>query len=181
MTGTAPHIPTLETERLILRAPQAGDFDALAAFMSSDRARFVGGPVTLRRDIWRILSNIAGHWVLRGFGLWAIVPKADYNAIGVTGGWRPETWPEREIGWSLWNTGAEGKGYAHEATAAARAHLYDHMGWTTAVSYINPNNTRSAALAKRLGCTIDKTAQPPHDDAYGPCNVFRHPAPEALQ
>ncbi len=173
-------IPTLETERLTLRAPQADDFDNLAAFMASDRAAFIGGPVSGQRDVWRILSNLAGHWLLRGFGMWAIVPRDETAAIGVTGGWQPKTWPEREIGWSLWSVEAEGKGYAYEAATAARAHLYARMGWTTAVSYIDRGNSRSIALAERLGCTLDQTAERPQDDDPTPCLVYRHPAPEAL-
>ncbi len=178
---TTVTIPTLETERLTLRAPQAGDLGNLSAFMASERARFIGGMVTARRDVWRILSNLAGHWLLRGFGMWAIVPRGEKAAIGVAGGWMPATWPEREIGWSLWSAGAEGKGYAFEAATAARAHLYEHMGWSTAVSYIDADNARSIALAERLGCTLDETAEAPKgDDNDTLCLVYRHPAPEAL-
>ena len=36
-------IPTLETERLILRAPQFSDANAYVAFKTSERAKFTGG------------------------------------------------------------------------------------------------------------------------------------------
>ena len=35
--------PTLTTERLTLRVPEADDFQAFAAFARSDRARFIRG------------------------------------------------------------------------------------------------------------------------------------------
>ena len=38
-----PAIPTLETERLTLRAPGARDLGAFATFYASDASRFVGG------------------------------------------------------------------------------------------------------------------------------------------
>ena len=43
MTTTVT-IPTLETDRLILRAPKAEDFEAYAAFCASPRSAGVGGP-----------------------------------------------------------------------------------------------------------------------------------------
>jgi hypothetical protein len=36
--------PTLSTERLTLRPATMADFPAYAAFVTSDRARFMGGP-----------------------------------------------------------------------------------------------------------------------------------------
>ena len=44
-------IPTLVTERLILRAPGPEDFEPFAAFYASERASMVGGPES-RRDAW---------------------------------------------------------------------------------------------------------------------------------
>ena len=49
------------------------------------------------------------------------------------------------------------------------------LGWTTCVSYIDPANRRSIALAERLGAQEDTTA--PKPDAY--CRVYRHPGPVA--
>ena len=48
-------IPTLQTQRLILRAPRQGDFDTFAAFYAGPRASFVGGPLT-RELAWRMLA-----------------------------------------------------------------------------------------------------------------------------
>jgi RimJ/RimL family protein N-acetyltransferase len=176
---TTVTIPTLETEHLLMRAPQSHDLDPLADFMASQRSQFVGGPGKDRTESARALGHVAGQWVLRGYGMWVLVPKGGKTAIGMAGAWHPDYWPEREIGWSLWDADAEGEGYAHEAASAARAHLYAHHGWTTAVSYIDPENTRSVALAERLGCTLDANAARPHTDA-APCLVYRHPAATAL-
>ncbi|MEZ5769680.1 MAG: GNAT family N-acetyltransferase [Paracoccaceae bacterium] len=49
-----------------------------------------------------------------------------------------------EIGWAMFE-GSEGKGYAHEAALAIRAHAYDTLGWGPLTSVIVPGNTRSEA------------------------------------
>jgi len=167
-------IPALETERLTLRAPEARDLDVLAPFVMSDRATFVGGGAN--KDIghaWRILSILSGHWPLRGYGVYVLVPKGSDKPIGSMGPWNPEGWPEPELSWTIWNADAEGKGYAFEAMTEIRRYAYDVLGWETAVSYIDAKNTRSIALATRMGCVIDPDANGPHPDDV----VYRHPAP----
>ncbi|MBO6604323.1 MAG: GNAT family N-acetyltransferase [Roseicyclus sp.] len=179
MTPTLAHTPVLETERLILRVPQASDFPVLAPFVMSDRARYIGGGADKAiGHAWRVLAILTGHWPLRGFGTFVLEDKATGLPIGSAGPWYPEGWPEKELGWTIWAPEAEGKGYAYEAMLTLRAHAYADLGWTTAVSYIDPQNSRSIALAERLGCRLDETAARPHPDEPG--LVYRHPAPEAL-
>ena len=45
-------------------------------------------------------------------------------------------------------------GAAAEAAAAVRDHARTHLGWKTAVSYIDLDNARSIALARRLGAAV---------------------------
>jgi RimJ/RimL family protein N-acetyltransferase len=166
-------IPQLETERLILRAPEARDFATLAPFVMSERASFIGGGAD--KDIshaWRILAILSGHWHLRGYGVYVLQPKGSDTPIGSMGPWNPEGWPEPELSWTIWDADAEGKGYAYEAMTEIRRYAYDVLGWDTAVSYIDAANTRSIALAERMGCVIDADANGPHPDDV----VYRHPA-----
>ena len=149
--------PVLETERLVLHAPQLADWEPLAAFLSSARAQYVGGPLS-RDRAWRGFGHLVGHWVLRGYGMFFVTPKGADTAIGMVGPWFPEGWPEQEIGWSMFAPEAEGQGYAFEAAIAAKAHVFADLGWKTAVSYIDPANARSIALAQRLGATFDPDA-----------------------
>ena len=174
MTPRLVNTPVLETERLILRAPDMGDWDAYSAFLSSPRSAMVGGPIP-RDKAWRSFGHQVGHWALRGFGLFFLHPKSGGAALGMAGPWFPEGWPEREIGWSLFTDAAEGRGFAHEAAAATLAHAFGVMGWDTAVSYIDPANTRSAALARRLGARLDPAAPALKDGAA--VQVWRHARP----
>lgn len=176
MSHFAVEIPTLETERLFLRAPSPADAEAYVAFFASDRARFVGGNGT-RERAWQAFAMEIGHWVLRGFGSWAVIERGSDESLGYVGCWYPEPWPEKEIGWLLW-AGAEGRGIGFEAASAVRAYAYGTLGWPTAVSYINHGNARSIALAERLGAVRDpEAARPPPDEGEAPCLVYRHPAP----
>lgn len=176
MTARLSHTPVLTTERLILRAPVAADFDAIAPFITSDRARFVGGGADKTiGDAWRILAIFAGHWQLRGFGVFVAEHRTDARPVASIGPWYPGDWPEAELGWSIWDAADEGHGYAREAALAVRRHAYADLGWPTAVSYIDPRNDRSRVLAQRLGCVLDTTApRPVRDPAL---EVWRHPAP----
>jgi len=179
MTARLIDTPILETERLSLRAPQASDFDSIVPFVTSVRAQYVGGGAD--KDMghaWRILAILTGHWHLRGYGSFVLVDKATGETIGSAGPWHPGDWPETELGWTIWSTKAEGKGFAHEAVLALRRHAYADLGWTTAVSYIDARNTRSLALAQRLDCWHDKAAAKPKSDED--IQVWRHPAPSEV-
>lgn len=174
MSGTTLHIPTLETARLRLRAPGMADFEAYAAFRGSERARPLGGPFG-RTEAFDQLAELVGHWALRGFGRWMVADRASDAALGVVGLYFPEGWPEPEVAWSVF-AAAEGRGIAFEAALAARDHAYRSLGWRTAISLIRPDNTRSAALARRLGARIEGGHTHP---TLGRSDIWRHPGPEA--
>ncbi len=164
--------PTLATARLTLRAPQAGDWPHWRGFAMSNRARYSTG-VCDEAKAWRAFCHVAGMWAMRGYGSFVFHATGSDTPLGMCGPWHPIDWPEREIGWTVWTDGAEGKGYAFEAANAARAYAFDVLGWDTAVSYIDPANARSVTLARRLGAVEDPdAAYPAHND---PTRVFRHP------
>ncbi len=174
MTASLTGAPVLTTERLVLRAPVLADFEAFAGYQASERSRFTGGPLT-RELAWRAFGHLAGHWVLRGWG--PFVVELDGEALGSVGPFFPEGWPEPEIAWTLWRAPAEGRGHAFEAAQAARDFAYRRLGWTTAISMIDPDNARSVALARRMGCTPDGTFT---HERFGLCHIWRHPAPERV-
>ena len=168
-------IPTLETERLIMRAPSEADLDADTAFFATDAARFVGGP--LRRDeVWRVFASLLGHWALRGYGYWSVDEKDTGTYVGRIGLWFPEGWPEPEVGWTLLNH-ATGKGYATESALTARSYAYDVLGWATSISLIDLDNTASKAVAKRMGAQFEYHYEHPK---YGTSEIWRHPSPGDL-
>ena len=176
MTVELSNVPTLETERLILRAPQPRDYDAFCAFYATERSQYVGGPLE-GRAAWNAFTSEIGHWVLHDCGMWIVTLRGDDTAIGIVGHWVPANWPETEVGWVLFNAANEGKGYAREASEASVDHAWNVLKWDTIVSYINPGNDPSVALAERLGAVLDQDAPQPNPEK--PCLVYRHPKPEA--
>ena len=146
-------IPTLETERLVMRAVRGEDLDAWAAIMADpDVARYVAPAPLTRDEAWRSLAASLGHWTLRGYGAWAVVRRADNAMIGRVGMVNPEGWPGLEIGWTLGKS-YWGKGYATEAAAAAMRYAFLTQRVDRLISNIDPDNVPSQAVAVRLGET----------------------------
>ncbi|MDO5630659.1 MAG: GNAT family N-acetyltransferase [Paracoccus sp. (in: a-proteobacteria)] len=168
MTPAPSIIPTVETERLILRAPRREDFDAYDAFYSDVRSIFVGGPRT-RFENWFTFLALPGHWALMGFGYWMIELRETGQVIGSAGIIQHLDWPEPELGWQLFE-GFEGHGYATEAAIAARKWAAA-QGMAPLVSFVPIPNDRSAMLAQRIGCQHQGTWESP----FGILNVWRHP------
>ena len=169
--------PTLETERLLLRAPKFEDFAAFHDYFTSPRAAFTGGPLDTPRKVWNVLGHVTGMWALRGYGSFIITQKGDDTAKGMTGPWHPINWPERELGWTCFDPALEGTGMMFEAASAARDFAFGDLGWDTAVSYIDLKNTRSIRLAERLGAAHDPDAAHPEAGDDIVCHVYRHPRP----
>ncbi|MDO9307304.1 MAG: GNAT family N-acetyltransferase [Mesorhizobium sp.] len=165
-------IPTLETERLVLRAFMPGDVEAFAGFYASGAARFVGGPEDLV-STWKRIAAYAGCWALRGYGKFVVVDKGTGRAVGIVGPTYPEGWPEPEIGWTILPE-FEGRGYAAEAAARAISFAYDDLGWTTAMSAIFPGNERSFRLAGRLGAHHEGAVEV---KPFGMLEIWRHLPP----
>ena len=173
----AVDIPVLETERLILRAPRTSDLDREVEFYSDahGHSNFVGGPRG-RYACWTGIMSRLGHWVEKGFGFWHLDEKATGRCVGRVGLIEPLGWPEREIGWSIMPDALR-QGYATEAARAARKHAYGTLGWTTAISLVDPANIASVGVAKKLGAAFETTFE--HME-FGTMHIWRHPGPEAL-
>lgn len=147
------NIPTLHTERLVLRAPGKDDFPAYRNFYADRRASAAyGGP--LRSGLaWRKLAADIGHWSLRGFGMWSLEEKESGDTIGGCGIVWPEDWPRHELTWWI-VPGARRRGYAFEASRAVIAWAYDSLGWSQIETHMNDGNQAARRLAEKLGGTI---------------------------
>jgi RimJ/RimL family protein N-acetyltransferase len=140
----------LETERLVLRLPQAQDFDGYAELVGDEEtARYIGGHMP-RAAAWRKFLQMPGAWVIQGFAMFSVIEKASGQWIGQMGPWKPEGWPGTEVGWAF-KRSTWGRGYATEAGIAAIDWAFEQLGWDEVIHSIHPDNGGSQALARRLG------------------------------
>jgi RimJ/RimL family protein N-acetyltransferase len=172
MTDYGLTIPTLETERLVLRGWLESDAQDYAELYGDvETSQFIGGPLS-PSDAWRMVAQRIGQWHLRGFAMFAVEEKSSGTFVGHCGPNFPEGWPEREIGWGFIKR-FHGQGLATEAAIAALHYAYQALGWDTAVSLVDPMNTPSAKLARRLGAKYERTEQVTSFTA----DVYRHLPP----
>lgn len=150
-------IPTLETERLVLSAPELADFEHWAAFFASPRSIHERGMMN-RASAWRVWASDVATWQLRGYGPFRVSDRESGAYLGEVGIYEPEGYPEPELGWFVIPE-AEGRGYALEAARAVMAWAHDSLGWTRLINIIDPANARSIALGLRLGGRIDPEAK----------------------
>jgi RimJ/RimL family protein N-acetyltransferase len=142
-------IPTLRTDRLVLRAFRPADLDPLAAMNADPEVRrWLGGKLLSRVESWAIMETALGQWALRGYGLFAV--ERDGAFAGRIGLLHPLDWPEPEIAWGL---AAEswGQGIATEAAAAVRDWAFRTFGFPHLASFILAENARSRRVAEKLG------------------------------
>ena len=82
---------------------------------------------------------------------------------------------EPELAWVVYQE-FEGKGLAHEAVLAVRDYAYRTLGLARLMSLIAPENTRSIALAEKLGCVAEGQKAYDSDTSV---TIYRHPGASA--
>ncbi len=147
-------IPTLETERLLLRPLRSSDLDDYAALRADPEVlRYLvgaGGEPWDRGRSSRHLAFLIGHWQIWGTGTWAVEHKESGALIGIVGFSEPEGWPGFELAWALART-YWGHGYATEAARKALAHAFTTWKRERVISLIHPENRASIRVAERIG------------------------------
>src|SRR5258706_16421305 len=116
-----------------------------------------GRPLS-RAEAWRQMAMFIGHWVLRGYGLWAVEERATGQFIGRIGCLEPEGFPAFEIAYTL-TASAWGRGYAREGAAAALRYAREVLGRRDIASIIRPANTASIRVAQCLGAAAGEPVE----------------------
>ncbi|WP_430523011.1 GNAT family N-acetyltransferase [Ponticoccus litoralis] len=153
---------SISTERLTLRTPVLADFDAVEAYARSPRAFFTGGQQTEQMPIWRGFLGTAGHWALKGYGMFTVL--RDGTPVGRVGVIDHVMWEEPELGWHLFE-GHEGRGLRHRGRPR-RPPLGRHGTRPRAAGLLCPPGQR--ALAPR-GRAPRRDARARHHPSGRPC------------
>jgi len=153
----ATEVPAIETPRLTLRGHRLDDFiDCVAMWADPIVTRYIGGKPFSEEDTWARFLRYAGHWLLMGFGYWAIEEKETGSFIGELGfadfkrDIEPSLKGVPELGWALVSR-AHGKGYATEAVRAVVAWGEAHFPSPRTVCIIHPENLASIRVAEKCG------------------------------
>jgi RimJ/RimL family protein N-acetyltransferase len=155
-SGTAISIPTIHTERILLRASEPEDLDPYAAMNADlETMAHLGGPID-KVATWRLMASPLGHWHLRGFGMWAVQDRATGEFLGRAGLYEQHGWPGIEVAGSLKRT-PWGAGLAIEAGQAVLDFAATVVQAPEVISVIRPENAASMKAAARLGLTYDRT------------------------
>lgn len=163
-------LPTLTTERLILRHWRDADIEPFAA-LNADPVVMEHFPATqTSAETEDVVARIGQEMAKHGFSWFAAEAPGVAPFIGFIGLWAPSfdapfssiQDPIVEVGWRLakeyW-----GKGYATEGARACLRFGFEDLGLKEIVSFTTTTNRRSQAVMQRLAMTHD-----PADD-------FDHP------
>ena len=156
-TPTSSNIPTLETPRLLLRAPRASDFDHSFSLWADPQVfRYISGKPCTREEAWARLLRYTGHWLWMRFGFWIVEEKSSGAFVGEVGyaEQKREITPSLigipEMGWVLLPS-FHGRGYAFEAVHAAQQWFAANLPVSRSCCIIDSANAPSIRLAEKCG------------------------------
>jgi RimJ/RimL family protein N-acetyltransferase len=160
----------IATERLVLRTFDHDDWRAMHELYSDEACTaFTMGRALTEGESWRTVASIAGHWLLRGYGPYAVEEKSSRAVIGTVGLWYPNDWPGPEIKWALarryW-----GRGFASEAARAVKEMAAEYLPRTSLISFIHSENAASIRVALAVGARFEKEV----DFRNGRWRIYRH-------
>jgi RimJ/RimL family protein N-acetyltransferase len=166
-------MPTVDTERLILRGLTMADWEPYATMWADPHVTaFIGGAPRSRDVAWPKFGQAVAMWTLFGYGNWAVVDRVDGLFLGVCGLAQYERdiaalagFPE--AGWAF-AAASWGRGIASEAIGGLVGWA-DVNGIAETRCLIDDGNAASVKVATRNG--------------YVPCasladkQIFRRQAP----
>lgn len=147
-------IPSMVTERLVLRPLRIEDAEALHPMYSDAEANTYGShpaTTTVEESRERLAKGIADT----AWRAWAITLKGDDTAIGTVASYEKRQGKVTEIGYVL-KRAYWGKGLVTEAVAALIDLLFAE-GQRRVFADTDPDNAASIAVLKRLGFTLEAT------------------------
>lgn len=149
-------IPTIETERLLLRPMQADDFDALLEIFTDPRvmASF-GGELFTAAQMQGWLNRNLRHQAEHGYGLFSVIRQADGRLIGNCGleQMSVDGLIVAELGYDF-RSDAWGQGYATEAACAVRDYAFTVLQLPQLISLIRVGNLASQRVAEKVGMRL---------------------------
>ena len=148
---------TLTTERLEIRAWQAGDRPALERMVAdSDMMRHLThGRAWSVDEVDEFLARQARQLDEHGVCMGPLVLRGSREIVGVAGIQPIDLPGEYELGWWVWKA-YWGHGYAPEAGRALAAYAADVLGLARVYAVIDPDNAASIRVAEKIGMRFER-------------------------
>ena len=179
------HMPTLESERLIIRPFAAGDRDDVHRILDVELAEAdFGAEGAMTRDErgewlqWTVLAyEQLAKLVQPPYGERAIVLKSTGRLVGAVGyvpclnvfGQLPyfqtvhapadRTWTEFGLYWAV-SPAHQRRGFASEAARAMVAHAFGRLGLGRVVATTTYNNAASIGVMQKIGMRLERNPFP---------------------
>lgn len=157
----------LETGRCLVRETTTEDVDSFYELYKDEEITRYMEPLFEDRDeeIEYTKSYIKNVYEFYGFGMWTIVEKNTGKVIGRAGVSYREGFEHPELGFMI-GKNFQRQGYAYEVCSAIVDYMYENYEMEEILIFIEPQNTPSIFLAKKLGATLYK------EQCMGKCDAY---------
>jgi RimJ/RimL family protein N-acetyltransferase len=157
----AERIPTLVTDRLVLRPFTLDDLAELAPIHAEESFWWYPLRAGMSEDDTRdFLARVITRYETDGFGVEALLDRSSGSLIGWAGlavpHFLPEILPAVEVGWRL-SEASRGRGFATEVGAAAVQWAFTEGGLDRLVSIYERENVASGRVMQQLGFIYSRT------------------------
>ena len=146
-------LPTITTQRLVLRPLTSDDADAVFDIFSDDEVMRYWStvPMTSREEAVTLLEEIAAFFKNRELFQWGVADRVTNRIVGTCTLFQM-VWRHRraEIGYAL-NRECWGKGFGREAVGALIDFAFDTLQLERLEADTDPRNHRSRSMLGRLG------------------------------
>lgn len=153
-----PEVPTIHTERLILRPFTLEDIaPSYEMNLDAEVSRYTGdgGIVSLAEIERRITENVFGDYEKWGFGRFAVEVKNSPSFIGFAGLKYLPDLDEVDLGYRLMRE-YWGQGFATEASQACIEFGFETLGLQRIIGMVLPENAASVHILLKLGFVFEK-------------------------
>lgn len=157
----------LETDRCLVRETSVEDVDAFYELYSDKEITEYMEPLFEDRDeeIEYTKSYIKNVYEFYGFGMWTVLDKATGEVIGRAGVSYRDGYELPELGFMIGKK-YQRQGLAYEVCNAILKYMLDNYAIDEVLIFIEPQNTPSILLAKKLGAHFYK------EKCMGKCDAY---------
>ena len=148
----------MNSQRISLRPFEVSDLDDMCAVMGNPAVmKFSLSGTKTKTETENFIRRSRAQYDEFGYGLLAVVYKEENRVIGYCGLFRQEIdgLMELEIGYRL-HPRYWGRGIATESAAMIRDWAFANLDREKLISIIEPENTASIAVAKKIGMDFDR-------------------------